>query len=83
MWDRLPVCHDCAASDLSDETQSTKIVERAKLPGKKAGNFDALTSKLLADANRGLLTEGTVVDRKINLFKFEADPQPLMTLTVV
>ena len=72
-----------AASDLSDETQNTRVVEKATLPEKKADNFNALSARLLADANRGLITDGNVVDRKINVIKFAADPTPLMTLTVI
>jgi hypothetical protein len=69
--------------DLSDETQNTKVVEKAKLPEKKADSFNALSAQLLADANRGLITEGSVLGRKINLTKFAADPTPLMSLTVI
>jgi hypothetical protein len=69
--------------DLRDETQNTKVVEKAKLPEKKADNFNALTSQLLADANRGLITEGNVVGQKIQVIKFAADPTPLMSLTVI
>jgi hypothetical protein len=71
------------ADDLTDETQTTRIVEKAKLPDKKAESFNALSAQLLADANRGLITEGNVLGRKINLTKFTSDPTPLMSLTVI
>ncbi len=74
-------------SDLTDETQSTKILEKAPTtPEPKPDNFNALTVQLLEDANndtRGLIAEGNKVGAKINIVKFVADPTPVMSLTVV
>jgi hypothetical protein len=72
--------------DLSDETQNTKVLEQAKLPEKKPDNFGALTAQLLADANRGgggLIGEGKPAEGPIRILKFDPDPTPIMSMTVI
>jgi hypothetical protein len=69
--------------DLTEETQSTKVLEKAQTPEKKPDNFNALTAQLLEDANRGLIAEGNKVGSKIEIVKFTADPSPIMSLTIV
>ena len=69
--------------DLSDETQSTKILEKAQLPEPKPDNFDILTSQILKDAERGLIAEGTTVGSKIVIVPFVPDQTPVMSLTIV
>ena len=70
------------AGDNSRESLDTKALENAKPAKAKAKDFDVLTAQLLQDAERGLIAEGTTVGSKIAIVKFQADPQPLMSLTV-
>lgn len=71
--------------DLSEETQGTKVLEKAKVPARKPDNFNALTAQLIEEANssRGLIAEGNTVDNGITVVKsFTADPTPVMALTL-
>ena len=67
--------------ELEETAQESQIVENAKLPNKPSSSFGALKAKLLADANRGLIAEGNVVEGRIRVVKFQPNPTPLMSAT--
>jgi hypothetical protein len=69
--------------DLTDETQYTEAVEKAKLPDQKSANYAALQQKLLSDANRGLIGEGQKIGSETVVVKFDPDPTPVTCLTIV
>ncbi len=67
--------------ELDEARHEAGIVESSKLPRERSKNFGALKAKLLADANRGLITEGARVEGAINVVKFHASQTPIMTAT--
>jgi hypothetical protein len=69
--------------DLADNAAEKSAVAAAKLPSEPSKSFDSLKAKLLEDANRGLIAEGTQVEGKVRVVKFTPAPTPVMTLTVV
>lgn len=76
--------------DPSDEARESLVVSKGTLltqpkPGEpdKPENFNALKAQLLADANRGLIGEGEKVVGAVQRVKFEPDPTPVLTLTIV
>lgn len=69
---------------LDDEEADVAVVAKTALPSKKPDTFAALKSTLLDDANRGLIAEGErVKSGDVQTVKFNMDPLPRMTLTVV
>ena len=72
---------DAQPFDLGEDAQESQIVENARLPVKPSKSFGALKAKLLADANRGLITEGNVVQGQVRVVKFQPNPIPIMSAT--
>ena len=71
------------APDLSDElAPDVAAVEKAQMPERKPANYHALKAALLADANRGLITEGEQIDNKVRILQFKPDPTPVMMATI-
>ena len=69
---------------MDDEEADVAVVSKTALPSKKPDTFAALKSTLLDDANRGLIAEGQrVKSGEVQTVKFNMDPLPRMTLTVV
>ncbi|HEX3147931.1 MAG TPA: hypothetical protein VHR66_07590 [Gemmataceae bacterium] len=71
------------APDLADDAAEKTAVAAAELPVEPSKSFDSLKAKLLADANRGLIVEGTQVAGKVQVVKFTPAASPVMTLTVI
>ena len=71
--------------DLTDETTYEKAVSLGDLPADEAANYHALKAQLLEHANRGggLLTVGETIGSGTQRVKFQADPIPVMSVTVV
>ena len=69
--------------DLSDDAAEKTAVAKAELPSEPSKSFDALKSKLLEDANRGLIAEGAQVEGKVQVVNFTPAATPVMTLTVI
>jgi hypothetical protein len=58
-------------------------VAAARLPRRSAANLHALKAQLLEEANRGLIEPGARTPGKVRRVKFNPDPTPVMTATVV
>jgi hypothetical protein len=71
------------APDLSEDAAEKTAVAKAELPADPSKSFDSLKAKLLEDANRGLIAEGTQVEGKVEVVKFTPSTTPVMTLTVI
>ena len=69
--------------DITDEGAALAAVTKGALPEEKAKNYNALKAQLLEDANRGLIVEGSPVNNPVQTVKFEPDPIPVMSVTVV
>jgi hypothetical protein len=67
-----------------DEAADAFVVSKSLRPSERKSSFDALKSTLLADANRGLIAEGQMVESgEAPIVKFDQDPLPVMVLTIV
>jgi hypothetical protein len=58
-------------------------VAAARLPRRSAANLHALKAQLLEEANRGLIEPGARTPGKVRRVKFNPDPTPVMTATIV
>jgi hypothetical protein len=75
--------------DPSDETREAEVVAKGTLqtnpePGEpdRPSSFASLKARMLADSNRGLIGEGQRQAGAVQTVKFDADPLPVMALTV-
>lgn len=72
-----------AVPDLAENAAEKSAVAKAELPAEPSKSFDALKAKLLQDANRGLIAEGTTVAGDVKVVAFTPAAAPVMTLTVI
>jgi hypothetical protein len=68
------------------EEKRARVVATAKLPEKKE-SLGAMKAALLAEANegetRGLIGEGEKKASRVKLVKFDPDPTPVMSITLI
>ncbi|HZZ71311.1 MAG TPA: hypothetical protein VFE24_03605 [Pirellulales bacterium] len=71
-------------SDLpSDDAEDIAALTRSVFPAKPAENLAALQAQFRADGARGLISQGEKIGSAVTTVKFEADPVPVMTQTIV
>ena len=73
-------------ADVTDHGAELAAVSKGSLPGGgggKAKNYNALKAQLLDEANRGVIVEGAPVNNPVQTVKFDPDPIPVMSATIV
>jgi hypothetical protein len=73
-------------ADITDRGAELAAVAKGSLPGHgeaTAKNYNALKAQLLHEANRGVIVEGAPVNNPVQTVKFDPDPIPVMSVTVV
>ncbi len=71
------------APPATDDAAKVAAVGKAQLPETPPEKYAALKASLLEDANRGRIDEGVPEPGAVKVVKFNLDPTPIMTLTVV
>jgi hypothetical protein len=68
---------------LNEDAQYETVVKKLTELPKRPINYNVLKAQLLEDANRGLIVEGQRVASKVEVVPFTADPNPIMSVTIV
>jgi hypothetical protein len=68
---------------LDDDAPYQMVVKKLTALPERPINYNALKAQLLADANRGLIVEGQREASKVDIVRFSADPNPIMSVTIV
>jgi hypothetical protein len=71
-----------SADLLSDDGEDFAILTRSAFPKKPARNLSALRHQLADASTRGLIVDGAVVQKNVQVAQFKGDSIPIMTATI-